>query len=72
MCLCCVCVSQRFCHGFSLLQARALTAHTAETEAVQFFVGTQSLRCENQVCCKFELDAVQGRMKSVGDFCDTS
>jgi WD40 repeat protein len=30
-------------------QARALTAHTAETEAIEFFVGTQSLRCENQI-----------------------
>lgn len=30
-------------------KGRALTAHAAETDAVQFFVGTQSLRCENQV-----------------------
>lgn len=32
-------------------KGRALTAHAAETDAVQFFVGTQSLRCENQVSC---------------------
>lgn len=31
------------------LQARALTAQTAETEAVRFFVGTQSLKSDNQV-----------------------
>lgn len=30
-------------------QARALTAQTAETDAIRFFVGTQSLRFENQV-----------------------
>jgi len=34
---------------FLFLQARALTAHMAETESIQFFVGTQSLRCDNQV-----------------------
>ena len=31
-------------------QARALTAQVAETEAIRFLVGTQSLRFENQVC----------------------
>ncbi|XP_070556827.1 EARP and GARP complex-interacting protein 1-like isoform X2 [Ptychodera flava] len=30
-------------------QARALTAHTAETENIRFFVGTQSLKFDNQV-----------------------
>lgn len=32
-----------------ILQARALTAQTAETENIRFLVGTQSLRAENQV-----------------------
>ena len=31
------------------LQARALTAQVAETDAIRFLVGTQSLRFENQV-----------------------
>lgn len=31
------------------LQARALTAQTAETDAVRFLVGTQSLKFDNQV-----------------------
>ncbi|ELT94083.1 hypothetical protein CAPTEDRAFT_182296 [Capitella teleta] len=30
-------------------QARALTAQTAETDAIRFFVGTQSLRFDNQI-----------------------
>uniref|UniRef100_T1J083 Trifunctional enzyme subunit beta, mitochondrial n=1 Tax=Strigamia maritima TaxID=126957 RepID=T1J083_STRMM len=30
-------------------QSRALTAQTAETEAIRFLVGTQSLKCDNQV-----------------------
>lgn len=30
-------------------QARALAAHTAETEKINFLVGTQSLRRTNQV-----------------------
>lgn len=32
-----------------LLQARALTAQTAETDAIRFLVGTQSLKFDNQV-----------------------
>lgn len=30
-------------------QARALTAQTAETDAIRFLVGTQSLKFDNQV-----------------------
>ncbi|KAG5857283.1 hypothetical protein ANANG_G00017810 [Anguilla anguilla] len=30
-------------------QARALTAQTAETDAIRFLVGTQSLKFENQI-----------------------
>lgn len=33
----------------SLLQARALTPQTAETDAIRFLVGTQSLKYDNQV-----------------------
>lgn len=33
----------------STLQARALTAQTAETDAIRFLVGTQSLKFDNQV-----------------------
>lgn len=31
------------------LQARALTPQTAETDAIRFLVGTQSLKYDNQV-----------------------
>lgn len=33
----------------STLKARALTAQTAETDAIRFLVGTQSLKFDNQV-----------------------
>ncbi|KAK3889979.1 hypothetical protein Pcinc_006055 [Petrolisthes cinctipes] len=36
-------------YGLEDFQARALTAHTAETEKINFLVGTQSLRRVNQV-----------------------
>lgn len=36
-------------HFPSLLQARALTPQTAETDAIRFLVGTQSLKYDNQV-----------------------
>lgn len=36
------------CFWFTL-QARALTAQTAETDAIRFLVGTQSLKFDNQV-----------------------
>lgn len=36
-------------YGLEDFQARALTAHTAETEKINFLVGTQSLRRANQV-----------------------
>lgn len=34
---------------FLPLQARALTPQTAETDAIRFLVGTQSLKYENQI-----------------------
>nr|XP_027208818.1 EARP-interacting protein homolog [Penaeus vannamei] len=36
-------------YGLEDFQARALAAHTAETEKINFLVGTQSLRRTNQV-----------------------
>lgn len=36
----------------TVLQARALTAQTAETDAIRFLVGTQSLKFDNQVSKK--------------------
>lgn len=41
-------------HGLSCFQARALAAQTAETDAIRFLVGTQSLKFDNQVSeCTF-------------------
>lgn len=43
-------------------QARALSAHTAETEKINFLVGTQSLRRVNQVreyCTVYRIDRLQ-------------
>lgn len=37
------------CAFFFPLQARALTPQTAETDAIRFLVGTQSLKYDNQV-----------------------
>lgn len=37
------------CAFASLLQARALTPQTAETDAIRFLVGTQSLKYDNQI-----------------------
>lgn len=41
-------MSMVMCFWFTL-QARALTAQTAETDAIRFLVGTQSLKFDNQV-----------------------
>lgn len=37
------------CMHFFPPQARALTPQTAETDAIRFLVGTQSLKYDNQV-----------------------
>uniref|UniRef100_A0A3Q1FXG2 Uncharacterized protein n=1 Tax=Acanthochromis polyacanthus TaxID=80966 RepID=A0A3Q1FXG2_9TELE len=36
-------------------QARALTAQTAETDAIRFLVGTQSLKFDNQASKTFHI-----------------
>jgi len=37
------------CRLLRMFQARALAAQTAETDAIRFLVGTQSLKFDNQV-----------------------
>uniref|UniRef100_A0A8B9BV46 Uncharacterized protein n=1 Tax=Anser brachyrhynchus TaxID=132585 RepID=A0A8B9BV46_9AVES len=44
-------------------QARALTPQTAETDAIRFLVGTQSLRYDNQVIFCNGLKWHQGRFR---------
>lgn len=43
---------------YCILQARALTAQTAETDAIRFIVGTQSLKFDNQVRKSFISDTL--------------
>lgn len=49
-------VNGQSCSFVSTLQARALTAQTAETDAIRFLVGTQSLKFDNQVRKQFKTD----------------